>query len=338
MVRETALEESKRLLGEHVSSGDRVLAINGCGVRNVGDEAILEGLRHQLPEAVDLTVVSRDPQDTASLHDVRAISPWGSLWSLTRTDAVVMMGGMISGHMGPLGRLIPRYLQIVGLLGRKRLFHGIGIYPSTPADVKRQLRGILPRMDLITVRDPICVPVVKELGGQATYVPDLSFSMPVHSTEEARHILEKEEISWDGPLVGLALTRTGMEAAADLMSMFASVIERSPQINFLFIPTSHHPWVETHNDFSLARELQSLVPRLDILKGWYHPGAVAAIFGLLDAAVCMRYHSVLFAYRGDVPFRAIPYSEKVTDFLHRHDMAPQPLDADTLVEWLQKTL
>ncbi|MFO7916597.1 MAG: polysaccharide pyruvyl transferase family protein [Anaerolineae bacterium] len=333
-----ALEESQRLLREHVSPGDRVLAINGCGVRNVGDEAILEGLRHQLPEGVDLTVVSRDPQDTAVLHHLEAVSPWGSLLPLVRTDAVVMMGGMISGHMGPLGRLIPRYLQIVGLLGRKRLFHGIGIYSSTPADVKRQLRDILPRMDLITVRDPICVPVVEKLGGRATNVPDLSFSMPVHSTEEARRILEEEEISRDGPLVGLALTRTGMEDAADLISAFTSVIARFPEANFLFIPMSHHPWVETHNDLTLARELQSLVPRLDILKGWYHPGTVAALFGLLDAAVCMRYHSVLFAYRSDIPFRAIPYSEKVTDFLRRHDMTAQALDADALVRWLQKVL
>jgi len=45
-------------------------------------------------------------------------------------------------------------------------------------------------------------------------------------------------------------------------------------------------------------------------------------FSLLAAAVCMRYHSLLFAARAGIPIVAIPYAEKCRTWLDEHGIAP----------------
>jgi hypothetical protein len=64
---------------------------------------------------------------------------------------------------------------------------------------------------------------------------------------------------------------------------------------------SQHPFVPAHNDLLLGRRLQLRSPRLAILEGSLRPEEVMAVFGSLSAAVCMRYHSLLFAARAGTP-------------------------------------
>ena len=51
---------------------------------------------------------------------------------------------------------------------------------------------------------------------------------------------------------------------------------------------------------------------------------VLAAFAHLSAAVCMRFHSVLFAHRMGVPVVPVSYAPKVTTWLAEHSIAPVP--------------
>ena len=55
-----------------------------------------------------------------------------------------------------------------------------------------------------------------------------------------------------------------------------------------------------------------------------HPAVVLAAFAHLSAAVCMRFHSVLFAHRMGVPVVPVSYAPKVTTWLAEHSIAPVP--------------
>ena len=318
------------MLSSYISAKDRVLVIASVGMRNVGDEAILEGLVHQLSSRDRIVAVSGDPRDTREMHHLQAVSPWAAPFALLHCNVLIISGGLFSNHMGPMQRLTPRFLQLAILLGVRCIFYGVGIYSSTPPKIRKQLRRVIPRLKLIAVRDAICVDVVHQMGGVAQLVPDLANSITPSKPERAVEILQHEGIELKRPLVGMALTATGMKSPESLLKAFASVINDMPNTQFLFIPMCRHPRLESPNDLLLAEELARRVPALNVLRGWYAPEEILAIFGLLDVAICMRYHGLLFSLRNERPIVAIPYSEKSNDIVYRHGLMTANMDAESI--------
>jgi polysaccharide pyruvyl transferase WcaK-like protein len=93
---------------------------------------------------------------------------------------------------------------------------------------------------------------------------------------------------------------------------------------------SQHPFVEAHNDLLLGRRLRSRSPGLAILEGSPDPAQVLAVFGCLSAAVCMRYHSLLFGDRMATSVIPVPYAPKCEAWIADHGLRPVPLDPGTL--------
>jgi polysaccharide pyruvyl transferase WcaK-like protein len=319
--------EQRFVLAEHIRSVDRVMVLNGAGVHNVGDEAILEGILHQLPRRQQAVVVSRDPRDTRQLHGVRAVAPWLAPLTLLRTQVLVIGGGMFSSHMGPMQRLIPWFVRLALFLHVRCLFIGVGIYANTPPKILRRMRAIMPRLAQISVRDGVCADVVTSLGGAVEVIPDLANHMPSAPLEQADDILIAEGIPPERPLIGLALTATGLDDAEVLAETFVAVIEGLPEANFVFLPMSQHPWVPRHNDLVLAERIATRAPNLHIIRGWYGPEQILALFARFDVAVCMRYHSLLFAWRQGCAIIALPYSPKCDDFIGAHGLQQAEFDA-----------
>lgn len=318
------------MLSSYVTAKDRVLVIASVGMRNVGDEAILEGLILQLPRRDKVIAVSNDPSATRTLHHVQAVSSWAAPFALLRCNVLVISGGLFSGHMGPMQRLAPRFIQLATLLRVRCILYGIGIYSSTPQTIQEQLRRVIPRIKIITVRDASCINVVRQLGGDAQLVPDLASYISPSKPERAVEILQQEGIKLKRPLVALALTATGMESSEPLLEAFASVINDMPSIHFLFIPMCQHPSLESHNDLELAKALERRAPSLNILRGWYAPQDILAIYGLQDAVIGMRYHSLLFSLISNRPIIALPYSEKCNDFIQLHKLTKAEIDAEII--------
>jgi polysaccharide pyruvyl transferase WcaK-like protein len=95
-----------------------------------------------------------------------------------------------------------------------------------------------------------------------------------------------------------------------------------PGVQFCFVPMSQHPFVATHNDLVLGRSLRARAPRLAILEGSPQPSAMLAVFECLAGAICMRYHSLLFAERAGIPVLPIPYAPKCDRWLAARGLAP----------------
>lgn len=321
-----------------IRPGDRVLVVAGYGVRNVGDEAILSGLMNELPDC-RLRVVSRAPGETSDMHRVKALSTalapaaaWGS------DVLVVGGGGIFSGHMGTMGKLVPLFSRLALARGVRVAFQAVGVYSSAPPWVVRSIAGLAPKLASITVRDAASARLLRSWGVEAPVVPDLSQAMSSAPSKRGRELLHTLGLKARRPRVALCLTATEPSLAESLLCSLPSLIDSLPEVQFAFVPMSHHPTVPHHNDLQFARRLRSRAPRLAVLEDWLHPAEILALLGQFPVVVCMRYHSLLFAARAGAAIVAIPYAEKCFSWLEEQGLDPVGTDAESLTERIRQAL
>lgn len=320
-------------LGLELNSSSRVLVLGGYGVRNVGDEAILAGLLTHLRGVQSVTVVSRNPRETKALHGVEAVSPAAAAFALPRCDALIVGGGGIfSSDTGPFGRFIPLFCRLALVRGLPVAFHSVGVYSSTSPGLMKDLVRLASRFASFTVRDSASVCVLGAAGVVVEQVPDLSESMPLAREEAVLSVLDSAGVSPGRPTVGLCLTSVNESVAQFLMSSVPALCEAMPETQFCFVPMSQHPTRDMHNDLNLGRSLQAQCPGLKLVVGVPHPSVIAALFSRFSVAVCVRYHSYLFAERAGTPIVAVPYAEKCRSWLDDRGLQGIETTPESLIE------
>ena len=313
--------------------------MGGYGYRNVGDEAILAGLLRQIGPDRRVSVVSRMPAETAALRRVNAIPLRESVRALRSHASLIIGGGGLFGRdMGALGRLIPLYGLLASSLGLKVAIHGVGVDRDMRPVAATLLRRLSRRAVIFTVRDRSSAEVLAEWGIDATVVPDLSAGVEPAPLARGSELLRLAGIDPKRPVVGLALTGMRPHQTAALEAAVAHLVDAVPDVQFCFIPMSQHPFVHAHNDLLLGRRLQLRSPRLAVLDGSFRPEEVMAVFACLSAAVCMRYHSLLFAAQAGTPIIPVPYAPKCEAWVDEHGLEAVPLEPDALVSAVRAVL
>jgi polysaccharide pyruvyl transferase WcaK-like protein len=306
----------------------RILVVGGYGYGNVGDEAMLAGLLTKL-DGRQVTVVSRDPRLTTRLHGVAAV-PIGAAMAALRTHRTVLIGGgsLFGRDMGRIGRLLPAFGIGARLLGRRVVLDGIGLDDVGPS--ARAVRRLLSVASEVTVRDARSLELAEGWGIDARQAPDLSTRMPAVGDEVGRELLRASGVDLRRPVVGLCLTGVDAQLGDRVQRAVASAMHRLPQVEFVFIPMARHPTVPSHDDLVLGRQLQQLQPRLHLLQTDGHPAHVLSVFRSLQAAVCMRFHSLLFAERAGTAIVPIAYASKCSSWLAERNMASVEPDGTAL--------
>ena len=300
--------------------------VGGYGYRNVGDEAILDGLLDQIGRERSVSVVSRMPAETAAVHGVRGISLRQAVSGIRSHASVVIGGGGLFGRdMGAIGRLLPLYGLLASRMGRQVAIHGVGVDGDMRPIAAGLLRRLAKRAVAFTVRDRRSAEILGRWGIRADVVPDLSADVEPAPPSVGRELLRQAGLDPDRPVVGLALTGLRAHQAAALNGAMAHCIAELPDVQFCFIPMSQHPFIHAHNDLLFGRRLQALSPRLAVLEASLPPEQVLAVFGSLSAAVCMRYHSLLFADRMGTPIIPVPYAPKCDAWIAERGLRPVAL-------------
>jgi hypothetical protein len=163
---------------------------------------------------------------------------------------------------------------------------------------------------------------VEGWGVDALLAPDVSSRMAPAPASVGIALLRRAGVEPGRPVIGLSLTAVDSDLGDRMMAATVAVMERHPDAQFCFIPMSRHPYVPAHNDLLLAQRLWRARPELRILDGEHHPAATLSAFGELDAAICMRYHSLLFAHRSGARIIPLVYAEKCRRWLEAHDISP----------------
>lgn len=307
-----------------------ILVVGAYGYRNVGDEAILAGLLQELKGA-RLTVVSRSPAETAALHGVRTVGIGQAFGALRRHHSVLIGGGgLFGGDMGRLGQLIGPFGLVAALTGRTVVVEGVGVDHDLPARSIAVLRLLAARSWAFRVRDRASQATLARWGIAAGLCADLSSRMEPGSRREGRSLLSAAGLDPARPIVGLCLTEVDGGIGLGLGEAVTTLVDEMPEVQFCAIPMSQHPFVARHNDLLLAQELRRRIPRLAVLDGLHHPSLMLAAFGTLSAAVCMRYHALLFADRAGIPIVAMPYAEKCRSWLADHELPATPMNGPAL--------
>jgi polysaccharide pyruvyl transferase CsaB len=321
----------------HLSRRFRVGVTGSYGGLNLGDEAILQSiivqLRASLP--VEITVFSRNPDDTLQRHDVEHAVP---VRDMTREESRAVVADLDVLVFGGGGILYDREAEVY--LREVVLAHELGVPVMVYAVSAGPLRLRAMREKVCDAISQAAVVSVRDRHGRRL-LEDIGVHREVHLTADPALLLKPE------PLPDDALVREGLDGARRLVAF--SVREPGPaapemdvahyhgllanaadfivdrwEADIVFVPMERGQMDVQHSHAVVSR-MQNAT-RAGVLKGAYSPGQLMSLIGHCQFTVGMRLHFLIFSALQGVPFVALPYSSKVAGLLQDLDMEMPPLD------------
>jgi len=295
----------------------KAYAVGSSGLRQAGATARV--LAAALPAAVWYRVQGQLPSWLPS--DTRDL-----LAAYVTADLVVGCPGNVFASIGRIGKpfLFSALAVAYALMLRKPLYvlpQSIGPFR---ADWQRGvLRQLYSRARLICVREPVSLRLARALGLPETrlrLVPDLAFALPQSPTEEAQRFLDSLGVPVHGPRLGVTvinrLLRYVDEATWDQYeSVLACVLTahlRQHGGSVIFFPQVTGP-SEREDDRNAARRIVAAMGNPEqaiVVEEPLPPAMLKALYGLMDAVIGTRMHSVIFATSMNVPTLLIEYLSK----------------------------
>jgi polysaccharide pyruvyl transferase CsaB len=314
----------------------RVGISGSYGGLNLGDEAILEvimtELRRTLP--VEITVFSRDPQDTLTRHrveravSVRELSRGEVLPEVERLDLLILGGGGILYDAE-----VSLYLREVALAqerGIPVLVYAVGAGPLQDPAAQRLTRTCLQRAAAVTVRERRARQVLEEIGVEREIEITADPALLLEPQPLPPDALRREGLDTQHRLVGVSVREPGA-AAPDLderhyhalLANAADYMIDRLDADLVFVPMERRVFDPQHCHAVISQ--MAYARRATVLKGEYTAGQMLTLIGHFAFAVGMRLHFLMFAALQRVPFVALPYASKVTGFLDALKMPTPPL-------------
>ena len=320
----------------------RLLVFGGWyGSGNIGDDAILIGLRNAFYEAapdVELVAISTDPAYTSrvcGVESMRLRAPQSTLGgglkeyfpAFRDVDGCLISGGTPFYDYGYLSRGFHVGLPII--LDKKIFCFGVGAKPITSPLGVRFMRLLLSKTSLVSARDD---PSRRILRGFTTsnvaLTGDSALLMQPAREEAARRLLERAGVEVDEPAVAVCprllstdyrshyhdeveaptidLIRESIAYAAD------KLLQDGYQVVFL-------PMHVAAPDDDRA-EIRDILKRMSsrgarVIADWVHPREMMAALGLMRLVIGLRLHSLIFAASRGVPVASIGYDAKIGGFM-----------------------
>ncbi|HJV51895.1 MAG TPA: polysaccharide pyruvyl transferase family protein [Noviherbaspirillum sp.] len=311
------------------------IGISGSyGGMNLGDEAILSGMLTQLRQslAAEITVFSRNPQDTLARHQVEHAV---AVRELTRKEVGREIEGLDLFILGGGGILYDRdaetYLREVFLaheFGVPVLVYAISAGPLTHASARNAVRDALNRAAIITVRDRQGYRLLEDVGIDREIHLTADPALLLRPDPLPLEALQSEGVEFDRHLVGFSVREPG-PAAPDidtahyyaLLANTADFVVDRLDADVVFIPMERADVQHSHGVVAHMHNSE----RAEILRRKYSPQQTLDLLGRFEFVVGMRLHFLIFAALRGVPFVALPYASKVVGFLDELGMETPPM-------------
>jgi polysaccharide pyruvyl transferase CsaB len=313
------------------------VAISGSyGGLNLGDEAILHVIIAQLRRAmpVEITVFSRDAEDTRRRHRVEHVTQAGSL-SRSETHALVASFDLlILGGGGILydadAEMYLREVLIAHEVGTLVMVYAVSAGPLRDPHVRAIVREALDGAGVITVRDRHSQHLLDDLG--VTQAIELTADPAVLLEPEPLTldaILRAEALDPSTRLIGLSVREPG-PAAPDLdiehyyrlVANAADFMVDRLDAEVVLFPLERRA-VDVQHSHGVVAQMHH-AQRATVLKGDYTPGQLVSLLSHFEFAMGMRLHFLIFSALARVPFVALPYASKVSGFLQELQLQAPP--------------
>jgi polysaccharide pyruvyl transferase CsaB len=325
------------LEGNELTNGTYRVGISGSyGGLNLGDEAILQSivtqLRGELP--VEITVFSRDPEDTRRRHKVeravpvRKLSRAEILPEVERLDLLVFGGGGILYDAD--AKVYLREVRLAQELRVPVMVYAIGAGPLEEQTAQALVRDCLNEAEVVTVRERGAHKVLEEAGvkREITITADPALLLEPESLPEG--MLTQEGLERRRNLIGMSVREPGV-AAPDidekiyhaLLANAADFMVDRFDADIVLVPMEQASLDTQHSHAVIAQMLRA--QRATVLKGEYTSGQLLSLMGHFSFALGMRLHFLIFAALQGIPFVGLPYASKVTGFLEDLHVIEPPL-------------
>ena len=325
-----------------------VLICGAYGLGNSGDEAILEAVLSQIRETdstVPVTVISRDPRQTAELHKVRAVWSFnviGLIRAFRRSGLFLSGGGSLIQDVTSRRSLL-YYLTMMKWAKRSGcsvVMYGCGIGPvNRPGDRKKAAKVINECADCITLRDHRALEELKTLGVTVENVRvsgDPAISLKPAEGADLDRAMRALGMDPEEKYIAYSLRDMGDKLPASLVASAADECSGKFGCKTVFICNSNE-------DSAFAESVSELMqtPFMMIMEG-LRSSVVLGIMSRAAAVVSGRLHSLIFAAVAGAPAVAIAYDPKVSGFMEDlgfgRTIQPEEISREILVESVEQVL
>ena len=327
----------------------RVVMSGYYGFNNLGDEAILLSIRRRLRELdpdIALTVLSNDPEQTASRYDVEAVPRfhfWKVLRTLRRCDLLVSGGGSLLQDRTSTRSLIYylSIIQLAKLCRRPVMLYANGIGPVTRPANRRRVKRVLDQADVITLREENSRTELLAMGVEnpnMVVTADPVFTISGVDREAALADLRAQGIPTDKPLMGISVRSTA--GMAERLSGFAAFFDRAAKA---YGCTPVFLVMQIPGDRLMSQRVKEAMTVPSYLyESPYDPEAMMGVIHCMDVVLSTRLHTLIFSAKQRVPLLGFIYDPKVESYLEVLHMPsggrPEEFDPDQAMEALDSLM
>ena len=314
----------------------RVGISGSYGGLNLGDEAILEGIVTQLRSSipVEITVFTRDVEDTLRRHDVDHAAPVRQMTreearaEVERLDLLILGGGDILYDLD-----VELYLREVALAHEAQVpvvVYAVSAGPLNDPNNRKLVAKHLNRAAAITVRDRQAMKLLEEAGVQREIILTADPALLLEPDPVPPDALKREGLDTQHRLVGFSVCEPG-PAAPDididpyhaLLANTADFVVARLDANVVFVPMELKKQDVQQSHAVVAR--MQYAQRATVLKGEYNSPQMLALMGNFQFCAGMRLHFLIFSALQNIPFVALPYASKVEGFLQELEIPMPPM-------------
>lgn len=320
----------------------RVVMSGYFGFDNVGDEAILFSIIRALRKwepAVEITVLSNNPEETAATYGVQAVNRWKLAQIRTvlkSADGLISGGGSLMQDQTS-GKTIPYYAGIIKMaqLANVPVFvYAQGMGPINKSINKWIVKSVFNKCAGITVRDEESRALLETIGvrGNVAIVPD-----PVVGLG-GEGFTSKWLDAWRGGIGAVdagadsALVKAGAETSEKIVVEAGDYITVSVRdwptdvdykakiaasldalaatgYNIVFIPMHGEHDAKSSADVARMMSAESTIAPADLPIE-----EKIAVIGQSKLLIGQRLHSLIFSAIEHTPFIALSYDPKIDAF------------------------
>jgi polysaccharide pyruvyl transferase CsaB len=315
----------------------RIGITGSYGGLNLGDEAILQSIITQLRRDlhVEITVFSRDAEDTKRRHGVERAVPVRTLSRAEVVPEIERLDLLLFGGGGILydaeARVYLREVEIAREKGVPVMLYAVGAGPLNDPSVQTAVREALEHVEAITVRERSAQQTLETAGVHREIKVTADPALLLKPEPLPRGVLRSEGLEGRRRLIGMSVREPGV-AAPDLnpdvyhalLANAADYMVDRFDADIVFVPMERSVLDTQHSHGVIAKMLRA--QRATVLKGEYTSGQLLSLMGRFSFALGMRLHFLVFAALQSVPFVALPYAGKVAGFLEDLKVPTPPLN------------
>ena len=302
-----------------------VLICGAYGMRNAGDEAVLDAILAELRRIdpdMPLTVLSRDPEETARSHGVTALHSFdllGMLRTMRRSALYVNGGGSLIQDVTSTRSLLYYLftLSAAHRLGCRVMMYGCGVGPVNRPENRRLAGRIINRcVDAVTLREEHSLDYLRALGvtkPEINVAAEPALGLAGAPAAELEALFRRLDIPMAERRFCICVRRwPGMKQKLPLFAAAADYAWRRYGMTPVILS------VNQNQDDEIARDIRALISPetpAHLVTGSMTVPEVIGFLGCMDGVLAMRLHVLIFAASQSVPLVGVSYDPKVAAFL-----------------------